>query len=154
MASVKALAVADEADDARLTQLNGNDASTKVKHFHIRDQKALATDRVELNTIGIEVLSSGEVLFTGILNHNGGVDGGLRGSEVTVRARIHTGVLEQGTVQGAPILLETNHRFWVFKNQPKTIDFGKLSKSDSNRVKRFFNRITHVEIELEHTVNR
>lgn len=153
VASSKQLAVADAAVDAQQVNAVGVSIRVQEKRFHVA-ATSIATDRITLKNVGIAIFSSGEVIFTGILDHNGGVDGGLRGSNVVVRVRLYTGVAEHERIDDAPMVLESRGKFWVFKDQPQSADFGRLTANQADRVKRFFQKITHAEIELEHRIDR
>lgn len=146
--SASVIARADPIENASFPE----SASTQRVRFHV-PVSGIKTDRVSLDRIGLSIFSTGEAICTGILNQNGGVDGGLSGSNVTIRARAYAGVRDTETLGDAIMVWETKHDAWVYKNRPLAITFAKPDDQDE-QLKRFFPKITHMEIELEYTIDR
>lgn len=121
--------------------------------FHV-PVTAIKTDRVSLDRIGLAVFSTGEAMCTGILNCNGGVDGGLSGSNVVIHVRAFAGVPETDFVADSLMVWEERHETYVYKNRPTAITVKSSGKQQSDQLKRFFPKITHMEIEVEHIINR
>jgi len=146
--SATVIARADPIVDAELAGIE----DAKQVRFHV-PVSAIKLDRVSLDRIGLVIFSTGEAKFTGILNQNGGVDGGLIGSNVTIRARAYAGVSDTDNLADAIMVWETNYDTWVWKNRPKAVIFSKSDYQDA-QLKRFFQEITHMEIEVEYTIDR
>lgn len=127
-------------------------SGTEIKRFHV-PVSAVKTDRVHLEKVGMAITETGEAIFTGSLNHNGGVDGGLHGSNVNIHVRAFSGTPGAESIADAIMVWDHSESFWVWKNRPQSIRFG-ASPDEGKQLKRFFQEITHLELELEYEIDR
>ena len=113
---------------------------------------ALQADHVRLENIGLSLYATGDFIATGTLNHDGGPDGSLQGNHVTIRLRAYAGVPGVENVANAVVVWETTRRTWVSKNRPQLVEIRSRAKNVPLR--RHFEEISHVELELEYTRDR
>lgn len=140
-----------KADAAQAVDLNLK-ALAMEKRFHI-PRSGIRTDRVSLQTMAVHVNSAGEASFSGKLAQNGGPDGGLTGSNVTVHVRFYGGVAGAEGIEDALLVHSLKKNYWCYKGRQKTISISS-SPAHGPQIQRVFRKITHVEIELEHEVDR
>ncbi len=140
-------------------------------HFPVR---ALVTDQVKLETVGLILYSDGKLSATGRLINDGGPDGDLKGNRVIVRIQAFTAMeAQQGELANAPVVWQSEQRLWVSRDKPqmtslvgdgnrvgfrhcdgatRTRQMGKMA--DLSRLRQHFDEITHLEVELAYRDDR
>lgn len=157
-----------------------SDAKFKPFHFHAT---ALTVDHLTLDQVGIALdKTDGWLVASGRITHNGG-DGGLIGSNVTVRIRgyaTHQSAITPTLVVAAEtaverdeielvvpndvtrippdayVLWSSEHSFWVSRGGPRTVSLTPSTGYLSSRslVTEYFDNTTHIEVELEYRLDR
>jgi hypothetical protein len=133
---------------------------------------ALVVDRLQLSRISLAIYDSGQIVATGLLRHDGGPYGSIQGNNVTIRLRAFAGTPQfAGELNGAPMLWQTERQLWISRNRPQMISLiplpGDLAGKNAaipfhvpaecsfdELLRRHFNEITHLEIELEYRHDR
>jgi hypothetical protein len=146
------LAFADEQAEITLIDSNGISEKTTRKRYHV-PVAGVQADQVKLEKIGLTILSTGQAIFSGTLNHDGGSDGSLRGSHVIVSVRAYAGIAQDPQRIDALMIWETTEKAWVTRSRPSLIQFGTDGSTDS-RLKRFFPEISHLELQVEYIADR
>ncbi len=132
------------------------DSTQRRKPFHFR-ATALKVDHIQLDQIGLAILESdGQMVATGRFTHGGG-DGGLIGNNVTIRIRAFIAAAAD-PIQIPPdavVVWSSECSVWVPRGQKHislTPSENKLCRS--GEIAGNFDRITHLEIEMEYRRDR
>jgi hypothetical protein len=121
------------------------------KKFHLR-ATSLTADQVNLGQIGLAIYDTGDIVATGRLAHDGGPNGDLRANFVRVHLRAYAGLPNRADAAGltdAPVVWACEHRFWVKRGRPKTVSLVPPTASQSSQLRCHFEKITHLEVELQ-----
>ncbi len=155
------------------------DADGKLKARAIRRKiftpavASLTVDHVKLQRISLALYDDGQLDCTGGLSHDGGPNGALLGNRVTIRVRAYAGVPQHPNVDNAaPLMWETTRELWSSRRRPVAISlvpgiasarlphgeqiefFTRGNSSLADAVRRHFDEITHLEVELEYRKDR
>lgn len=155
------------------------DHAIKKKPFHLR-ATALTIDHLTLDEVGLTLYgSSGQLFASGRFTHSGG-DGGLIGNNVTVRIhayvahpttalRLESSLAEienQITVTSpndvnqippdAFRVCTCERKLWVSRGRPQHVSLVDPTRMTENQLKlrRHFDEITHIKLELEYQRDR
>lgn len=132
------------------------------KPFHFRATK-LEIDHIRLDQIGLAIYkfpsstksSLGKIVGMGRIAHNGG-DGGMKGSNVTIRIRAYVAP-EADPNQIPPdafVVWESRQNLWVSRGKPQLVQLVAENSSQSEKLNMHFAEITHLEVELEYQLDR
>ena len=138
---------------------------TAVNHhkpFHFRATK-LEIDHIRLDKIGLAIYkfpsstksSLGKIVGMGRISHDGG-DGGMKGSNVTIRIRAYVAP-EADPNQIPPdafVVWESRQNLWVSRGKPQFVPLVAENSSQSEKLNMYFAEITHLEVELEYQLDR
>lgn len=146
VASVSVVAKADAVKPSALPN------ATNEKRFHV-PVSGIKTDRVTFRNIAVHINDAGEVRITGKLDHNGGPDQGLTGSNVRVAVKAYAGVANAENLNDAAVMWKLEDKMFCYKGRIKDVSIlgPRPNRFEYQRV---FAQITHVEIELEHEIDR
>jgi len=118
------------------------------KPFHF-PAASLTVDHISLDRVGLAIYSNGKITATGRVAHTGGSNGELAGNAVAIRLRAYAGQAgSRAELADAPMIWHTSARSWVRRDVPEVISLTSLSNSDQATLRRHFNEITHLEVEL------
>lgn len=119
------------------------------KPFHVR-ALALTAGPAKLEQLALSITDTGHVDSSGRLTHDGGPDGSLLGSKVTIRLRAFAAVAPDAErlPPDAPLVWQSQQTLWVARNQPATISLAPTLHAHAPELRRHFNEITHFEVEL------
>ena len=125
--------------------------------FHFRDL-VLTADHLTLDQVGLAIYETrGRLLATGRITHNGG-DGGLIGSNVTIRIRAYVASSADPNQipPDAVVVWKSERKVWISRNRPQHISLVPtgLHFPQPEELNRHFNQITHLEVELEYEKDR
>ena len=111
------------------------------------------TDNVDLYQIGLAIYETGHLACTGKIKHTGGPDGIVKGNKVTIKVSGYgTNDLATPGPANGPLLFETTSTFWVAAGQDEAIS---LCQEDwCERVRRYFDAITYIEVKLTYPQDR
>ena len=137
-----------------LTRIDASALSDSVsrKAFHVH-ATAITAAATSLQQMAISLYSSGQLQTSGRLVHTGGPDGGLLGNNVSIRLRAYAAPAVPNP-QVLPIdavmvwEAEPEHKLWVARNQPVVVTLTAHKQVRDRELRRFFNEITHFEVEL------
>ena len=126
------------------------------KPFHFR-ALALKVDHLQLDQVGLAIYKAeGKLVATGRITHNGG-DGGLIGSNVTIRIRAFAAASAE-TFQIPPdavVLWESEHNLWVSRGGPQSISLvPEQNYLTQSQMMQHFEEITHLEVTMEYRRDR
>jgi hypothetical protein len=148
--SVRQFAVADQFGDRAVVP----NALNNLKPFHFRST-AVALHHLRLDEVGLAIdRLDGRMIATGRITHDGG-DGGMIGSNVTVRVR----ALMARTADVAQIppdsvvVWESECKLWVPRGQ-QTFSLVPRIQTQAETLRRYFDAITHIDVEMEYSHDR
>lgn len=118
------------------------------KPFHF-PAASLTVDHISLDRVGLAIYSNGNITATGRVAHNGGPNGELAGNAVAIRLRVYAGRTgSRAELADAPMIWHTSTNFWVRRDVPEVISLTSSFSSEQATLRRHFNEITHLEVEL------
>lgn len=154
-------------------QGEGQEAGSVRRKDFFAKRPSLTVEHIQLSRISLAVLKSGQLQCSGLFSHNGGPQGAIRSSQVTVRLRFFAGTPQQTSLrQGAPLLAETTKSVRVFRGEAAVISLlpDEISRpglppqpahapaTPPTRLKeqmaKHFNSVTHMEVVLEYRPDR
>ncbi len=122
------------------------------KPFHFT-RTSLVAHHATLQQVGLTVWSNGAIVATGRISHDGGPDGSLAGANVTIILRAYAAPVTDHPGPELPIntpmIWESRRRLWVSRHQPEVISLTGTNPTYAEVLRRNFNQITHLEVELE-----
>lgn len=132
------------------------DSTQRRKPFHLR-ATSIKLDHLQLDQIGLAILESdGQVIMSGRFNHTGG-DGGLSGSNVTIRIRAYIAA-SPDPIQIPPdavVVWSSESSVWVPRGQKQfNLTPSDCTLDQQEEISRNFARITHLEVEMEYRRDR
>ncbi len=113
----------------------------------------VVNDQVRIDFPSAVAYDDGEFIFSGILVHDGGPFGALKGNWVTVSIRGLADQTNEGVPPSmpAPVVWETSERVWASKDTPIRLAIGV---PDCKAAARHYNELTHIEVQLEYRIDR
>lgn len=125
------------------------------RSFHFR-ATSIKVNHLQLDQIGLALDSDGQLVTSGRFTHSGG-DGGQLGNNVTIRIRAFVGSSADPNQipPDAVAVWSSECSLWVPRGQKHSalIPSGK-NAYHSEDLKRNFERITHLEVEMEYRRDR
>lgn len=134
---------------------------------------SLTVAHVGFSKLSLSIYNTGVAECTGTISNSGGPQGALMGSNVTIYLRAYAGVPQHPNVaNAAPMLWETTHKLWVSRGPSQAISLlpGTATTTYLNgdrisftaggtsslreEVRRRFDQITHLEVELQYHKDR
>jgi hypothetical protein len=138
--------------DAQRSVAPGDIYAVSRKKFHF-PASSLDVENVSLSQVGLFLYQSGQIVATGRIFHNGGPFGDVLGNRVTIRVRAYAGPQEMGVpFADAPMLWQWDHDMWARRGASQLISFAP--DYPEPLLRRHFNEITHIEVELEYRNDR
>jgi hypothetical protein len=126
--------------------------NVRRKPFHFTSA-SLAANNVRLEQVGISVYDTGQISASGRLSHDGGPDGSLAGANLTLYLRAYAAPVVPVTAGAlpinAPLVWESRHKLWISRNRPQVVSLIPPDAGYSPLLRRHFEQITHLEVELE-----
>ena len=119
------------------------------KQFHF-PVTALTVDDVRLEQVGLAIYDTGLVRCTGKVTHTGGPDGSRRSNCIMVQVRAYAGQPQsQPPLINSPVVWESpEHRVRARRNRPVTISLVPDRWAFVPELRRYFDEITHLEVEF------
>lgn len=122
------------------------------KSFHFT-RDSLVAQHTTLQQVGMTLWSNGSLVATGRISHDGGPDGSRVGANVTLIVRAYAAPVSDRLPDelplNTPMLWQSRHRLWVSRHQPQVISLTEAHPTQATVLRRNFNQITHLEVELE-----
>lgn len=127
--------------------------SGSVKRFNTT-KPPLTVEHLQLDRIGLRLDDQGQFVFSGRITHSGPED--LPGSAVTVRLRAYSAATAAGDeLLDAPVLWKSQaHYVWVRRGEPRRVRIAMTGKNETTDLKRYYQEITHIEVELRYHEGR
>ena len=124
--------------------------TTRRKPFHF-STLLLSAEYVTLSQVGLDLLETGHITATGRIEHSGGVNGETAGSNVTLFVRAYAsrvpGASETVPIN-SPMVWQSRCEHWVGRDHPEVIPLTSAASCYSESLRRRFDEITHLEVEL------
>lgn len=122
------------------------------KPFHFTTG-SLSANNVTLEQVGLSIYDTGNIAASGRISHDGGPNGSVAGANVTLRLRAYAAPVA-GTADGrlplnSPLVWESSCTLWVSRNQPRVVSLTPPGQNYWPILRRQFDEITHLEVELE-----
>jgi hypothetical protein len=128
--------------------------TVRQKPFHF-PALSLTAGPITLDRVGLRIYNTGDIEATGRISHDGGPDGGLLGGNGTIRLHAYTGRPgNRAEPADSPVVWGSECHFWVSANRPSVIHLTPVECPDTSVIRRQFNQITHLEVELEYQGDR
>jgi hypothetical protein len=126
------------------------------KPFHFR-ALALKVDHLQLDQVGLAIYKAeGKLVATGRITHSGG-DGGLIGSNVTIRIRAFAAASTDTFLipPDAVVVWESEQNLWVTRGGPQSISLVPTQNYlTQSKTTQHFEEITHLEVTMEYRRDR
>jgi hypothetical protein len=132
---------------------SGNQDLSRVvrrKPFHVHATSITAAG-ASLQQIALSLYDTGQLQASGKLVHTGGTDGGLLGNNVSIRLRAYSAPTVPAPEElpiDSELVWQSERKLWVARNQPISILLVPPDPQRDRELRRFFNEITHFEVEL------
>jgi hypothetical protein len=109
---------------------------------------SLVAGPVHLDRIALAIYETGELACSGLISHDGGPAGLIRGDHLVIRVRGYgQNRLTSTAAPSGPLLFECHQPCWVSRGE---VSAGSLVPADwCESVRRYFDEITFVEVNLE-----
>ena len=124
--------------------------TSRRKPFHVHARSVIAA-AASLDQIGLSLYDTGRLDSSGRLAHAGGPDGSLLGNNVLIRLRAYaapTVPTPEVLPLDSPLVWQSEYKLWVARNQPVVVPLTKFRQHDEQELRRYFDEITHFEVEL------
>ncbi len=117
--------------------------------------KSLTAGLVKLDQIAAAVYDTGRIACTGKISHTGPADGDSLGKNVTIRVRAYAGPTGQNPqLLNAPMVWESRADLWIRRADTRVVSLVPKQSHPSSELRRYFQEITHVEVELQSNEDR
>jgi hypothetical protein len=138
------------------------------KNFYV-NREEIEVDDVHLSRLGLALYKDGACLLTGMLKFDGGTESSLLGANVDLKVRFYLGNPQHpGSLDNMPLLCESTGKIWVPSKQaraPSLLPFSEncgacgcegraCEISFKEKIKLYFEEITHIEVILRHQQDR
>lgn len=123
------------------------------KPFHV-EAESITARHATLEQIGIAIYENGHLESNGRISHDGGPNAGLLGGNVVIRLRAFAAHPVGRELLDPTVVWSSEHRVWVAREKPRMVSLVPPHAEPPAAVRRFFDRITHIEVELEYEQDR
>jgi hypothetical protein len=125
------------------------------KPFHFT-QASLTVEHIRLEQVGLSIYDTGNLFASGKMTHDGGPDGGLQGSNVLIHLRAYAAPVKQlGQLPiNSAVVWQSSHRVWVHRGPSQVVSLTCFGGLRDPGIRRHFNEITHLQVELEYQPDR
>ncbi|PHS15763.1 MAG: hypothetical protein COA78_04790 [Blastopirellula sp.] len=143
-------------------QPNKGSGAVEHKPFHFRATK-LDVDHLHLDQVGLSIYrfdnttktSHGTIVASGRILNDGG-DGGIIGSNVTIRIRAY--IADNADPVRVPpdafMIWESEHNLWVSRGNAQKFSLIPKTLTQPEKLSTHFDEITHLVVEMEYRKDR
>lgn len=129
--------------------------TVQLKPFSIR-VSGIEVDHITLDQIGLHLYSTGKLVATGRIRHDGGPDAVLRSNQVAIRLHAYTAIGDRVEMDLAdtPAVWSSQKELRVSQGRPNVIQLTPAAQAVYPKLRLHFNQITHIKVELDYRRDR